>query len=273
MAEPGANVQTDGSGAGPSAPRLTPRRRPGPVAVLAAACLLLLVTWSSAALAAGNPTVAIGTSATFGQILTDAQGMAMYTYSGDHSGIGTCTGSCAAVWPPLTVPSGTTPSAGPGVPGSVAAVPQPNGTDQVTYDGSPLYGFVGDSSPGQVTGNGVSGFSVVKVTAAAPAPTTTTPAPSAPTTSATTPPPSTATSPSTSSASPGVTTAVPPSPTSVRTAPAAVSPATAAQGATLAMTGPGRVFDLLMVLGLALTAFGALLYAAAQVRRRRPREG
>lgn len=39
------------------------------------------------------------------------------------------------------------------------------------------------------------------------------------------------------------------------------------------MTGPGRVFDLLMVLGLALTAFGALLYGAAQVRRRRPREG
>jgi len=71
-----------------------------------------------------------------------------------------------------------------------------------------------------------------------------------------------------------VTTTVPPSPTSVRTAPANVSAAVAAPGGTLAVTGPGRDLDLLMVLGFALTAFGTLLYAAEPFRRRlRRREG
>ena len=37
----------------------------------------------------------------------------------------------------------------------------------MTYNGSPLYTFVGDSSPGQATGNGVGGFKVEQVTTAA----------------------------------------------------------------------------------------------------------
>ena len=49
--------------------------------------------------------------------------------------------------------------------GTLGASLQSNGTFQVTYDGSPLYTFVGDTTPGQVTGQGITGFSVVVVSA------------------------------------------------------------------------------------------------------------
>src|SRR6202034_2638271 len=98
-------------------------------------------------------------------------GFALYTLDTDHNGQSTCHGGCAAVWPPLTVPAGTVPSGGPGVTGTVGVSLQTNGTDQVTYNGSPLYTFVSDTAPGQVTGNSISGFFVATV---APATTTTT---------------------------------------------------------------------------------------------------
>jgi len=107
--------------------------------------------------------VDVATNATFGMVLTNALGFTLYTLPSDHDGITSCTGSCASIWPALTVPSGTTPTAGPGVPGTVSAVLQPDAADQVTYNDSPLYTFVGDPSPGQATGNGVGGFKVAQV--------------------------------------------------------------------------------------------------------------
>jgi predicted lipoprotein with Yx(FWY)xxD motif len=247
------------------------------ITAFAGACIVLLFGWSSAALAANGPTVSIGSNATFGQILTDAQGKALYTFSGDHSAVGTCTGGCAAVWPPLTIPNGTMPSAGAGVPGTLAAALQPDGATQVTYNGSPLYGFVSDSSPGQVTGDGISGFSVVKVTALTPAPTTTTQvvststSPSTPTASTpTSAPPTAASTPTTSptySASPGVTTPVTPATPSAAAPQVANAPAIAASGGALATTGPGPVLELVLVLGVALTGLGLLPYAARRFRK------
>ncbi len=107
-------------------------------------------------------TVDVVTDASFGKILQTPRGLALYTFSSDHNGISACTGSCAQAWPPLTVPAGTTPTAGTGFGGTLAAVQQSNGTFQVTYNGSPLYTFASDTT-GHVTGNGVSGFSVAKV--------------------------------------------------------------------------------------------------------------
>jgi predicted lipoprotein with Yx(FWY)xxD motif len=131
-----------------------------------AATLIAIVFSVPMAGASGTATVEGATNATFGTILTNAQGFTLYTLPSDHDGISSCTGSCASVWPALTIPSGTTPTEGPGVTGTVSAVLQPDGADQVTYNGSPLYTFVGDSSPGQATGNGVGGFKVAQVSSA-----------------------------------------------------------------------------------------------------------
>jgi predicted lipoprotein with Yx(FWY)xxD motif len=42
-----------------------------------------------------------------------------------------------------------------GVSGDVATIERDDGTRQVTLDGLPLYTYVGDADPGDVTGQGV----------------------------------------------------------------------------------------------------------------------
>jgi hypothetical protein len=65
-----------------------------------------------------------------------------------------CTGGCLTVWPPLLLPAGQAqPIAGPGVTG-LGTITRPEGV-QVTYHGMPLYTWFKDTSPGQVTGQGV----------------------------------------------------------------------------------------------------------------------
>jgi predicted lipoprotein with Yx(FWY)xxD motif len=90
----------------------------------------------------------------FGRILADAKGMALYTATGDTASKSGCTGGCLTVWPPLLLPAGESqPVAGPGVSG-LGTFMRPEGT-QVTYHGKPLYTWFKDTSPGQVTGQGV----------------------------------------------------------------------------------------------------------------------
>lgn len=118
----------------------------------------------------GATTVATASSSTFGAILTGANGMTLYTFSGDAPGKSTCTGGCATAWPPLTVPAGQRPSAGTGVTGSLTTLARADGTTQVAYDGLPLYYWQGDAKPGDVTGDGVNGFSVAKASGGRAAP-------------------------------------------------------------------------------------------------------
>jgi predicted lipoprotein with Yx(FWY)xxD motif len=224
-----------------------------------AAVGLVLCVWPTAA-GAGTPTVGVVTNPTYGQILVDAQGKALYTYAGDSGSVATCTGSCAAVWPPLVVPAGTAATAGPGVTGTVGIALQPDGHDQVTYDGAPLYDYVGDAAPGQVTGNGVGGFSVVNV-AGAPAPTSST-APSAVSTT-----PSSSTAPSTMPAS----TAAPQSTAASSGSTTGPTPAPmSATSDTLAATGVGGALLSTAFVGGALVVTGILLLEAVR-RRHAPR--
>jgi predicted lipoprotein with Yx(FWY)xxD motif len=114
----------------------------------------------------GGATVIVTQNATFGKILTDASGKTLYKYANDQPGGNTsnCTGTCAQNWPPLTITSGT-PTAGAGVTGALGAFARAPGdtATQVTYDGSPLYYFVSDTAAGDATGDGVGGFSVIKL--------------------------------------------------------------------------------------------------------------
>ena len=149
-----------------------------------------------AAASAATFTVRDLTSPTLGDILVTSTGMALYTYGPDvgHNGMATCTGGCLQIWPPLTVPAGTTPTSGPGVAGTLAAVRQANGSNQVTLNGQPLYTFAQDRIPGHVTGNGVAGFAVARNSSSAPSAPPTTAAPT--TTAAPAPPAPRSTTPS-----------------------------------------------------------------------------
>ncbi len=89
-----------------------------------------------------------------GKIITDGKGFTLYMYAPDHQGASRCTGFCAQQWPPLLLPSGVDkPAAGPGVVARLmGTVRRQDGRLQVTYNGWPLYLWIGDSAPGQATG-------------------------------------------------------------------------------------------------------------------------
>jgi predicted lipoprotein with Yx(FWY)xxD motif len=82
-------------------------------------------------------------------VLTNAKGLTLYSFAPDTPTSSKCYGSCAAYWPPAT---GTT-AAGQGLPGKVGTITRTDGTEQLTYNGHPLYTYIGDSAPGQAKGN------------------------------------------------------------------------------------------------------------------------
>ncbi len=129
---------------------------------------------SGGALASPGATVQMASSATLGNILTDSQGMTLYIFKNDAAGTSNCNGTCIQNWPPLTVADGQKPVAGTGITDQLGVIQRSDGTSQVTFNDMPLYRFTGDKQPGDTNGQGVAGlWSVVTLTAAAPAPTTT----------------------------------------------------------------------------------------------------
>ena len=83
------------------------------------------------------------------RVLTNARGFTLYWFAPDTAARSACYGTCAAYWPPVT----GTPSEGPAVPGKLATIKRSDGTAQITYNGHPLYTYVGDNAPGQASGN------------------------------------------------------------------------------------------------------------------------
>ncbi len=99
-----------------------------------------------------------GTVKGLGQVLVDGRGFTLYLFVPDkQSGASTCYGACAQGWPPILLPTGiAAPVAGPGVESSLLGTThRTDGTIQVTYNKWPLYLWVGDSEPGQATGQGL----------------------------------------------------------------------------------------------------------------------
>ena len=82
-------------------------------------------------------------------VLTNARGFTLYSFAPDTPRTSKCSGSCAAYWPPVTGAA----AASPGVPGQVGTIKRTDGSQQLTYNGHPLYSYVGDSAPGQARGN------------------------------------------------------------------------------------------------------------------------
>lgn len=87
-----------------------------------------------------------------GSILVNPAGLTVYKFSADSATMSACNGACATAWPPITVPAGSTPKGGSGVGGTFATITRSDGSLQVTYDGSPLYTFAGDSAAGDTNG-------------------------------------------------------------------------------------------------------------------------
>jgi predicted lipoprotein with Yx(FWY)xxD motif len=85
----------------------------------------------------------------YGRILVDGRGLTLYLFTRDATPKSRCYGDCAKAWPPLVTKG--KPRAGKGAKASlVGSTTRNGGRRQVTYDGHPVYRYVGDRKPGDV---------------------------------------------------------------------------------------------------------------------------
>ena len=103
----------------------------------------------------GATAVGVGTTS-LGEVLVDAAGMTLYMFDPDEQGESTCYDDCAVAWPPVLTEGA--PSAGEGADDALlGTVERTDGTQQVTYDGWPLYLFAQDAAEGDVNGQSLNG--------------------------------------------------------------------------------------------------------------------
>ena len=124
------------------------------VSVAAVSVAALAVLGASVAAANGPGATAAGGSLKTTHIggvtvLTNAQGRTLYWFAPDTATRSACYGTCAAYWPPVR----GAVTAGPGVTGRLGTITRSDGSVQATYDGHPLYTYVGDTAAGQANGN------------------------------------------------------------------------------------------------------------------------
>jgi predicted lipoprotein with Yx(FWY)xxD motif len=94
-----------------------------------------------------------------GKVLADGRGRTLYLFEKDKRGSkkSTCSGPCAAAWPPVTTTG--KPEGARGVSASkLGTIRRSHGVKQVTYNGWPLYRFQGDTHARQTNGEGLDGF-------------------------------------------------------------------------------------------------------------------
>ncbi len=106
------------------------------------------------AVSSSGTIVNLGIHDTLGAFLVDANAMTLYLFTNDSPNTSTCYDQCAINWPPLLTAEALV--AGEGVDASkFDTITRTDGTSQVTYNGWPLYYFVNDVAPGDVSGQGV----------------------------------------------------------------------------------------------------------------------
>ncbi len=102
--------------------------------------------------------VKVAQDAKLGAYLTGEGGRSLYLLTADSAGTTTCTGGCAAAWPPFEIDPTANVLAGDGVTGTLATIKRADdGKMQVTYNGVPLYYFAKDAKAGDINGQGVKG--------------------------------------------------------------------------------------------------------------------
>ena len=147
---------------GHAAPEGFPDQIPAPVArparvaaaALGVAALVLLGVAVANATGPAPATTSTGTAleaTTINgmKVLANGKGFALYSFAPDTPTASKCYGTCAAYWPPVIGSS----AAGSGLPGKTGTIKRTDGSLQLTYNGHPLYTYVGDSGPGQASGN------------------------------------------------------------------------------------------------------------------------
>jgi len=111
--------------------------------ILASILISFTLVACATTLPAGSPT-----SMSNG-VMVNSAGMTVYTFDKDvpYSGKSACNGPCIALWPAVAVTG--TPK------GDYSVVTRDDGSQQLAYKGKPLYLYVKDQKPGDMTGDNV----------------------------------------------------------------------------------------------------------------------
>jgi predicted lipoprotein with Yx(FWY)xxD motif len=91
-----------------------------------------------------------------GKIWVDNKGMTLYSFEKDTADKSACNDKCAVEWPPLAAAADSKAM------DEWTVVTRDDGSKMWAYEGHPLYTFVDDKKPGDVTGDNVDGFHIVK---------------------------------------------------------------------------------------------------------------
>jgi predicted lipoprotein with Yx(FWY)xxD motif len=129
---------------------------PGAAAGIAAVSVVALALLGIAVAGAGGSTAPASAGGNVkvvhiggASVLANAKGLTLYWFAPDTATKSVCNGSCAVYWPPVKGPL-TAPA---GVTGTFGTIKRSDGSVQATYNGHPLYTYVGDTAPGQARGN------------------------------------------------------------------------------------------------------------------------
>ncbi|UUZ95930.1 cupredoxin domain-containing protein [Paenibacillus sp. P25] len=100
-----------------------------------------------------GPALKIAYDAALGAYLTDDAGMTLYMFTKDTTDVSACYDKCAAAWPiyyadNLLIPAELSAA-------DFKTITRNDGTKQLSYKGMPLYYYVKDTKPGDITGQGV----------------------------------------------------------------------------------------------------------------------
>ena len=96
--------------------------------------------------------VDVSETSELGEFLTDSDGMTLYIFTNDEvdSGTSVCNDDCAENWPPFNTDDDTLPA---DVDGELTVVTRDDGSEQLAFNGMPLYYFAADAAPGDTNGH------------------------------------------------------------------------------------------------------------------------
>jgi predicted lipoprotein with Yx(FWY)xxD motif len=107
-----------------------------------------------AAAASGPAVVTTKAANGIGTVLAAADGRTLYLFLADKGKKSTCSGACAAAWPPLTTKGAPTVK-GAAKSAAISTTKRADGKKQVTYNGHPLYYYAADKDAGDAYGQGL----------------------------------------------------------------------------------------------------------------------
>jgi predicted lipoprotein with Yx(FWY)xxD motif len=127
-------------------------------AIVLVLSLVAVVGVASAASTSPGAAAKVSIASTgLGRVLVDRRGHTLYLFANDTRGKSTCSGACAAFWPPLITAGKAL--AGPGVQSTrLGTTRRADGRLQVTYNHHPLYLFAKDVHKGETKGEGLDAF-------------------------------------------------------------------------------------------------------------------